>query len=89
MNAVECEVQQLFREVDLNPSDSFLRCSLAYLLAADGDHAGALAQLGVAMAVADGAMAAGCVAVAIRHVTDDFSRLWQLPGGSVYFDLVS
>ncbi len=89
MNAVEWEVQQLRSEVEANPRDSFLRCSLAYRLASDGDFRGALAQLSVAMDVADGAMAAGCVAAAIRQVTDDFARLWQLPSSSSHLELVS
>lgn len=88
MNAAEWEIQQLRNEVEGDPRDPFLRCSLAYLLASDGDNRGALNQLGVAMDVADGAMAAGCVAAAIRQVTDDFARLWQLPSGSC-LELVS
>jgi hypothetical protein len=28
---------------------------------------------------ANGAVAAGCVSAAIREITDDFARLWQLP----------
>jgi thioredoxin-like negative regulator of GroEL len=89
MNAADREVQQLHREVEADPSDAFLRCSLAFLLAAQDDYRGALAQLGVAMDIADGAMAAGCVAAAIRQVTDDFARLWQLPSGTSHLELVS
>ena len=89
MNAADWEVQQLRSEVDAEPRDAFLRCSLACLLAADGDYRGALTHLGVALDVADGVMAAGCVAAAIRQVTDEFARLWQLPSGSSYLELVS
>jgi len=89
MNAAEWEVQQLHSEIEADPRDPFLRCSLAHLLASDGDYRAALAHLGVAMYVADGAMAAGCVASAIRQVTDDFARLWQLPSTSLHLELVS
>lgn len=89
MIAVEWEVQQLQGEVADDPRDPFLRCSLACLLAASGDYHGAMTHLGIAMNVADGAIAAGCVAAAIRQITDEFARLWQLPSGSAHLELVS
>ncbi len=88
MNAVEWEIQQLHGEVADDPRDAFLRCNLACLLASSGDYHGAMTHLGLAMDVADGAIAAGCVAAAIRQITDEFARLWQLPGGSSYLQLV-
>ena len=89
MNAADWELQQLQSEVAADPRDPFLRCSLAHLLASNGDHRGALTHLGIAMEVADGAMAAGCVAAATRQVTDEFARLWQLPSGDSHLALVS
>ena len=89
MSAVEWEIQQLQSEVAGDPRDPFLRCGLAFLLASSGDNRGALAHLGVAMEVADGPVAAGCVAAAIRQITDEFARLWQLPGGVSHLELVS
>ena len=79
MSAIEWEVQQLHTAVEDDPRDAFLRCNLACLLASSGDYRGAMMHLGVAMEVADGAIAAGCVAAAIRQITDEFARLWQLP----------
>ena len=85
MNADEWEIRQLEREVGEDPRDPFLRWSLACLLASSGDDRSAMSHLGVAMDVADGAIAAGCVAAAIRQITDEFARLWQLASGSAHF----
>ena len=46
-------------------------------------------HLGVAMRHADGPIAAGCVSSAIREVTEEFARLWQLPQTPPYLKLVS
>lgn len=89
MNAVEWEIQELEAHVDQAPNDAFLRCNLACLLASTGRFRTAFAHLGIAMDVADGAIAAGCVAAAIRQLTDEFARLWQLPDGKAHLALVS
>ncbi len=89
MDAVECEIEQLYGEVADDPRDPFLRCNLACLLASSGDYHASMTHLGVAMDVADGAIAAGCVTSAIRQITDEFARLWQLPSGSSHLELVS
>jgi thioredoxin-like negative regulator of GroEL len=80
MSTRDSGTHQLQEEVDKDPLDPFLRCNLASVLASLGDHRNALRHLGIAMEHANGAVAAGCVSAAIREITDDFARLWQLPG---------
>ncbi|MFT4773011.1 MAG: hypothetical protein ACI9ME_000304 [Ilumatobacter sp.] len=81
--------QQLQAQVDLDPCDPFLRCNLACVLGSDGDYQGAMQHLGVAMQHAGGPIAAGCVSSAIREVTEEFARLWQLPEAPQRHTLVS
>jgi thioredoxin-like negative regulator of GroEL len=80
---------QLQEEVYKDPFDPFLRCNLACVLASLGDYQSAMRHLGIAMEHANGAMAAGCVSAAIREITDDFARLWQLPEPEQHLALVS
>jgi Tetratricopeptide repeat len=89
MNVVDTEIAELRSEVERNPNDSFLRCNLAQLLASVGDHQAAMLHLGAAMQHARGPVAAGCVVAAIRNVTDDYARLWQLPAPSPDVALLS
>jgi hypothetical protein len=89
MTSRETETPQLQAQVDLDPCDPFLRCNLAYVLGSDGDYEGAMQHLGVAMQHADGPIAAGCVSSAIREVTEEFARLWQLPETPTHLMLVS
>ncbi len=89
MHEVDMEIAQLRSEVKLNPQDPFLRCNLAHLLVSIGDHRRALVHLSNAMLHASGPVAAGCVASAVRYVTDDFARLWQLPTGPSYLSLAT
>jgi hypothetical protein len=89
MCELDREIDELRSEVERSPQDPFLRCNLAHLLVSVGDHREALVHLASAMFHASGPMAAGCVASAVRYVTDDFSRLWQLPCGGPELHLVS
>lgn len=89
MHAVDMEISQLQSEVELNPNDPFLRCNLAHLLVSIGEHRRALVHLSQAVQHASGVMAAGCVASAVRYVTDDFARLWQLPTSTQHLALAS
>lgn len=89
MTIRESEIQQLQAEVDIAPYDPFLRCNLACVHGSVGDYQSAMLHLGVAMEHADGVMAAGCVSSAIRQITDEFARLWQLPQSDLHLTLVS
>ncbi|MFT4616202.1 MAG: hypothetical protein ACI89G_001694 [Minisyncoccia bacterium] len=89
MTTRETGTQQLQAQVNLDPCDPFLRCNLACVLGSNGDYQGAMQHLGVAMRHADGPIAAGCVSSAIREVTEEFARLWQLPQTPPYLKLVS
>lgn len=89
MNLADRDIEQLQCDVENDPRDPYLRCNLACLLASYGDYQGAFAHLGVAMDVANGPVAAGCVVAAIRQITNEFSRLWQLPDGGTHLTLVS
>lgn len=79
MNFRETGIAELQAEVDIDPYDPFLRCNLACALGSIGDYQSAFQHLGAAMEYADGAIAAGCVSSAIREITGEFARLWQLP----------
>ena len=79
MSTRESAIHQLQALVDTDPWDPFLRCNLACVLGSAGDYQRAMQHLGVAMEHTNGAVAAGCVSSAIREITDEFSRLWQLP----------
>ena len=89
MDGVRSEIKELESDVELDPDDAFLRCNLACLLAQVGEYNKALMHLSVAMALAKGAVAAGCVAAAIRQVNDEFCRIWQLPSVRSPLDLLS
>ncbi len=82
------DVQFLQSDVDADPSDPFARCNLACVLAARGDHRRAMEQIGIAMTLASGPVAAGCVTSAARQVADEFARLWQLPTNNPLLQLV-
>ena len=79
MASRESEIQQLRAQVYINPSDPFLQCNLACVLGSVGAYQAAMWHLGVAMEQANGPIAAGCVFSAIREITAEYARLWQLP----------
>lgn len=89
MKSRDSGTHQLQAEVDKDPCDPFLRCNLACALGSIGDYQSAMRHLGIAMEHANGAMAAGCVASAIREITENFARLWQLPEPEPHLALVS
>ncbi|MGK0274829.1 MAG: hypothetical protein ACI9N0_001210 [Ilumatobacter sp.] len=88
MKTRDSGTHQLQAEVDIDPCDPFLRCNLACVLASNGDYQSALQHLGVAMEHANGPVAAGCVSSAIREITEEFARLWQLPGKTPHLTVV-
>jgi hypothetical protein len=89
MKTRDSGTHQLQAEVDKDPCDPFLRCNLACALGSIGDYQSAMRHLGIAMEHAAGAMAAGCVSAAIREITEEFARLWQLPEKAPVLTLVS
>ena len=89
MTSRETGTPQLQAQVDLDPCDPFLRCNLACVLGSGGDYQGAMQHLAVAMQHADGPIAAGCVSSAIREVTEEYARVWQLPETPPHLTLVS